>query len=99
MELDTSFRDKGAGDWSVGVGEGLFGVSTTTTGGVGEPFGVLPANGDDGVAEADVFAEFERFRLLLGISESLKKLSAATLIEMAAAQQARTSILLETPEG
>jgi hypothetical protein len=79
----------------VGDGWGLLDDSTTIAGSVGEPLGVVLAGG---VGEADVFAEFARFRLLLAISESLKKLSAATLIDRAAAQHARISILLDIPD-
>jgi len=80
----------------VGDGWGLLDDSTTIAGSVGEPLGVVLA-GDAG--ESDVFAEFARFRLPLAISESLKKLSAATLSDSAAAQQARISILLDIPDA
>jgi hypothetical protein len=94
-ELATIFCDDGGGGCSAGVGDGceLFEVSTTTTGSVGELLGVALAGEPDG------FAVFEIFRLLPAISESLKKLSAATLIDRAAAQQARISILLEIPDA
>jgi hypothetical protein len=86
-------RDEGDVACSKGVGNGfgLFAVSTTTMGGVGEALGLEIADGRDGVERPDGFDEF-RF---LAISESLKKLSAATLSDNAAAQQARISILLE----
>jgi hypothetical protein len=97
-ELATIFCDNGPGGSTVGVGDGwgLFADSTTIAGSVGEPRGVVLAGG---VGEPDGSVEFARFRLLLAISESLKKLNAATLIDRAAAQQAIISILLEIPDA